>query len=69
MLSIDRFEGDYAVCIDDEGVVTDIEKSLIEGEPEAGDFIYLKEGRYYVAEDKTQAEREEISALQDELFQ
>lgn len=69
MLSIDRFEENYAVCVDDDGNVTDIEKNLIDKNAAEGDFIYLKDGRYYVAADRTQAEREEISALQDELFQ
>lgn len=69
MLSIDRIENDIAVCIDDEGNTFDLELNLIDDEVKEGDILIFKGGRYKVDEDKTKAEREEIEALQDELFE
>lgn len=69
MLSIDRFEGAYAVCIDDNGRVVNLEKRLLQDNAKEGDIIYQKNGRYFVSEEKTKSVRDEISALQDELFE
>ena len=69
MLSIDRFEGGYALCVDEQGHVVEIETALIEDGADEGDYIFENDGRYYVDRDKTKAERDEILALQDELFQ
>lgn len=69
MLSIDRFEGEYAICVDEQGHVVEIETALIEDGADEGDYIFENDGRYYVDRDKTKAERDEILALQDELFQ
>ncbi|MGN1113585.1 MAG: DUF3006 domain-containing protein [Oscillospiraceae bacterium] len=69
MLSIDRFEGDFAVCIDDDGNFTDIDISLLPKNAAEGDMIYCEQGKYYISEEETKKIKEEIKALEDELFQ
>ncbi|MGN1133636.1 MAG: DUF3006 domain-containing protein [Oscillospiraceae bacterium] len=69
MLSIDRFEGGFAVCIDDDGNASDIDIKLLPENAAEGDMIYFKEGRYHISEEQTRKMREEIEALEDELFQ
>ena len=69
MLSIDRFEGEFALCVDEQGNIIEVERNLLEDNAKEGDYIFFDDGRYWVDTDKTKAERDEILALQDELFQ
>lgn len=69
MLSIDRFEGEYAVCIDDSGNIFEIDVNLIESNAASGDVIQLKDNIYVILKDETRKRREEIKKLQDELFE
>lgn len=69
MLSIDRFEGLYAVCVDDDGHIVNVQRSKIKGEAVEGDVIQEKNGFYAVLKNETQIRKEEIKKLQDELFQ
>lgn len=39
MLSIDRFEGEFAVCIDDNENIVSINRRLIRGKAVSGDVI------------------------------
>lgn len=69
MLSIDRFENGYAVCVNDDGKIYNIKCELIENGADAGDIIEQKNGIYVVLKDETEKRREEIQRLQDELFE
>ena len=69
MFTIDRIEGGYAVCIDDNGKPHDIELSLIESGAKSGDVISDGAYGYKILRDETQKRRAEISALQDDLFE
>lgn len=69
MLSIDRFEEGYAVCIDEDGRVINIDVELVEDDAKEGDIIFFEDGMYHASEEATQAARDEILALQDELFE
>lgn len=69
MLSIDRFEGGYAVCVDDEENIVNINQSLIRENAVPGDIIEEKDGFYITLKDETKRRKEEIKKLQDELFQ
>lgn len=68
MLSVDRIENNYAVCVNDDGEYLDIELSLINGEIKEGDILTFENGKYMIDKEKTVSEREEIQALQDDLF-
>lgn len=69
--SIDRFEGKYAVCQDEEGVSIDVLKKLLPRISKSGDVVMYDEENdtYYIDEEKTQEIRRRIIALQDELFE
>ena len=69
MLSIDRFEGKYAVCVDDDENIVRIDLKLIRGKAVSGDVIDEKDGVYIVLENETKKRKNEIRELQDELFQ
>lgn len=69
MLSIDRFEGEYAVCVDDDENIVSIDRKLIRGKAVSGDVIDEKDGVYIVLENETERRKNEIRKLQDELFQ
>lgn len=69
MFSIDRFEGGYAVCVDDEENIVNIKQSLIRENAVPGDIIEEKDGFYITLKDETKRRKEEIKKLQDELFQ
>lgn len=69
MLSIDRFEGEYAVCVDDDENIVSIDRKLIRGKAVSGDVIDEKDGVYIVLENETERRKKEIRKLQDELFQ
>ena len=68
MLSVDRIENNYVVCVNDNGELFDIELSLIYGEIKEGDILTFDNGKYIIDKGKTESEREEIRALQDDLF-
>ena len=69
MLSIDRIEDSFAVCVDDKGNIFNLELSLVDGEIKEGDILTFVDGRYKTDEEKTKSQRAEIEALQDELFE
>lgn len=68
MIIIDRFEGEYAVCEDDEQQVL-IKKSEISHNAKEGDAIEKNEYGYVVNVDETQKRREKIIALQNDLWE
>ena len=69
MLSIDRFEGGYAVCVDDEENIVNINQSLIRENAVPGDIIEEKDGFYIILKDETKRRKRRNKKLQDELFQ
>ncbi|MBQ9374870.1 MAG: DUF3006 domain-containing protein [Ruminococcus sp.] len=69
MLSIDRFEGKYAVCVDESQRIVKIKRRRIKGEAHEGDIIKRAVFFYYVMKKETQSIKDEISKLQDELFE
>lgn len=68
MIIIDRFEGEFAVCEDDEKQVL-IEKSEISEDAKEGDVIEKVSCGYVVNVIETQKRREKIIALQESLWE
>ncbi|MDD7795030.1 DUF3006 domain-containing protein [Clostridium sp. 'White wine YQ'] len=66
---IDRIEGDFAVCENDEGELKDIDISLILGEIASGKVIISKDGSYVVDEILTKQREEEINKLVDGIWE
>ena len=62
---IDRFEGSFAVCEDENGSMVNIKLTDIKGRPKEGDVI---DDDLCINTQKTRQLRQEAQALQDELF-
>lgn len=67
-LVIDRFEGIYAVCEDEDGTMINIEKSTIEGNPIEGDIIVISENKIIVDQKATNQRQKEIEELTKDLW-
>ena len=67
--TIDRFEGEYAVCEDCESEeIVNILRNKIEAKAKEGDIIKLVDDKYVVDEEETKKAREEIKELMDKLW-
>ena len=62
-ISVDRIEGEFAVCIDDEHNAVDILLENIIGDVKEGDIIFFDDGVYKIDEEVTKKRREEIAKL------
>lgn len=68
-LSLDRFEGDYAVCEDDAQKVHEIHKSKLPTNAKLGDILRISsEGKLIVDNAETARRKTRIKALQDRLM-
>lgn len=68
MIILDRFEGDFAV-IEDNGVIKNIPKALVDKEVTEGSVIVKNGERYFLDEKNSAARRKEIAELQNSLFE
>ena len=67
--SIDRFEGNFAVCENKQtNEMVNIEKSLLPENCHEGDIIKLENGSYVLDTQNTNKEQEEIKHLLNNLF-
>jgi len=66
--TVDRTEGEFAVCEDEEGNFLDISLALLPG-VRPGDVINERDGKYVVDSDETARRRKRVVSLQSELFE
>lgn len=67
--SIDRFEGELAVCENRAtGEMINIEKSLLPEDATEGSIIKLEDGKYILDENATQKKQEQIKNMINNLF-
>ena len=67
--SIDRFEGKFAICVDENEIVKKIEIKKLPKNIKEGDILkVLKDGTFEIDENKTKKEKEDIFNLQDDIF-
>ena len=64
--TIDRFEGEYVVCEDKNGVMYEIQKDKIPSEAQEGSKIKKMEERYSIVENQNDKAR--IKSKMDKLF-
>ncbi len=70
MLSIDRFDGVYAICEGDDEKLYAIEKSELPKGAKPGDVLKLSSGgSLTLDEDETKRRKERIKKLQNKLFE
>lgn len=66
---VDRIEGDYAVCEQDDEVIVNISLDLLpDGVGEGNVLCRLSDGSFAVDKDEEERRRNEILALTDDLF-
>lgn len=65
---IDRFEGDYAVCEDENKEVVDIERARIPAEAKEGDVLVIHEDDIFLDTDETSKRKENIQRLMDDIW-
>lgn len=68
MIILDRFEGNFAV-IEDNGVMKNIPKELVDKKATEGSVIIKKGDKYFLDEKNSAARRNEIAELQNSLFE
>lgn len=69
MLSIDRFDGVYAICEGDDEKLYAIEKSELPKGAKPGDVLRLSsDGSLTLDADETKRRKERIQKLQDKIF-
>ncbi len=67
LYSIDRFEGDIAVLIDEEKVAHTVPRAQLPADAKAGEMLRLENGQYIPDDDAARARREQILRLQQKL--
>lgn len=67
-ITIDRFEGEYAVCEDEAGKFIDIPKADIPKGAKEGDILSKADNGYRIEKAETEAKREEIKKRMNKLF-
>lgn len=65
---IDRFEGDFAICEDENGNIVDIKKDKIPREAAEGDVLIIEDENIMIALLETEERKKQIKTLADELF-
>ena len=67
--SIDRFEANYAICIDNERNSVEILRSRLPKQAREGDWIEVRaDGSIVILEEETTAQRAKIKELYHRLF-
>lgn len=68
-LAIDRFEGTYAICEDQEKKMFAISLNELPEGAKEGDVLQISdEGELSIDQDETQRRRKKIAGLQNKLF-
>lgn len=68
MLIIDRFEGNYAVCEDENKQMHNIELRFIEDNPKEGDIIENNNGSFKINVEETKKRRKYIEDLTKDMW-
>jgi hypothetical protein len=67
-LTIDRFEGDYAVCEKEDGSMLDVKKIEIPASAKEGDVLEIVNGKLIINQEETECRRKRIEEKVDKLF-
>lgn len=68
LYSLDRFEGNWAVLVDEDGESRDVPRTQLPQEAAEGDMLRERDGVFISDEDATAARRAEILRLQEKLL-
>ena len=67
--SIDRFEGSYALLIDEEGTTVKIFRTLLPLGAKEGSVLTFDNNQYYLESKATEQKRNEVKGLIEDLFE
>lgn len=67
-ITIDRFEGEYAVCEVEAGKIINIPKTDIPKEAKEGDILSKPDSGYCIEKAETEAKKDEIRKRMNRLF-
>lgn len=65
---IDRFEGSFAVCEDEDGRMQNIARNLISGNPKEGDIIEKQGELYNINPEETEKRKKEVEELMKDMW-
>lgn len=65
---IDRFEGGFAVCEDENRKMVNIERSKLPPEAREGDILYVDGAEYKIDTAATDARKQEVKKLMDDIW-
>ncbi|WP_053955463.1 DUF3006 domain-containing protein [Inediibacterium massiliense] len=68
-LVIDRFEGSYAICEDEEKNMISMEKEKLPKEAKEGDVLFVSEERIIIDYEETNKRKKEIEKIIDDLWE
>ena len=66
--SVDRFEDDVAVLVDDNGNTTDVNKTVLPDNAKQGSILRFEDGKYELDPQEEDSRRKRIASLQNKLF-
>lgn len=68
-VTIDRFEGDYAVCEKEDRTMMNIERHRLPDGAREGDVLVIDQNRIFVDEEGTEARRLKIEKMVENLWE
>ncbi|HHV30293.1 DUF3006 domain-containing protein [Acetivibrio mesophilus] len=68
-LIVDRFEGDFAVCENDNKEMINISKSKLPPDVKEGDVLLKIDDKYIIDTEETEARKQKISNMLDDLWE
>lgn len=67
---VDRFEGNYAICEDENSIIVNIIKSNLPSDTKEGDCLIMKDdGNFYIDFETTKTRIQSIRKKLDNLFE
>lgn len=68
-LTVDRFEGIYAVCETEAGEMVNIPRAELSGKVKEGDIILKINNQYVIDNDASNKRKSEIMGLMEDIFE
>ncbi|GAA0120801.1 MAG: DUF3006 domain-containing protein [Clostridium argentinense] len=68
-LIIDRFEGEFAVCENEEGKMINISRNKLPKEAKEGDVIIIEKEKVYIDVEETERLKREIEELVKDIWE
>ncbi|HHV71224.1 MAG TPA: DUF3006 domain-containing protein [Clostridia bacterium] len=65
---LDRFEGDYAVCEDENGRTTNLKRNELPSNVQEGDVLIFEDGIFIIDKEETEIRKKEIEKLFNDLI-